>query len=636
MKNQDRNCQEQVSAFHQETENLTYKGDVRNRLYQLMEMSQDPFYDRYLAQMLQDLDSGRATPAQVEKEARRSYKQYQERMAQKIMAQVHRNRKHQPVSNGKNSVEFKIGALIFGFLGAAFILAAFVMLGFNFLDRIMVMTLTLFIALVMFLISRKKDSPAICIVSLIGCYISFWPIDEFETEFNFLIATVILFAINMVSIFLKSKKCQRIIDLVHVFLNMLFSAIFISAAWQEGLNPSYLIFYVATSFAFYSILSLKRDKEENNLLFAFDCIGSGICIFMLFLIGNMAAGALDQQAALFIRLLAEILILAVCGVVFLLWNKADGRKWVQIYYIAGTVLLMSLMASYPVERILSVLFLLFLGKVLAGQKQMQVLDCIVVTWTGLIGLWVSDYWYCWLFAGALLLSAFRIKSMHIYHEIIITLSILAIWWSQCEFYFSKMFGIDRGWLYPVSVGILLFLFLLFNHFPKLKNEHQKIYNITNVVFMLGYYLGVWLCDDYIFSSIMMVLGVITIILVFRKRYEMAVPRKDLIIAGFLIYFSVTGHYDKTVVISILLMATALFCVGAGFKMQDKKERVCGLILAFCVCVKLVLYDFREVEVLYRMTAFFVVGVIALVISYIYIQLEKSVKHKQALEEGRTL
>ncbi len=636
MNNQDINCQEKVSAFHKETEMPAYKDYVRNRLHQLMEMSQDPFYDQYLAQMLKDLDSGRATPAQVEKEAKRSYEQYQDRMTHKTMAQIHGRRKHKPASNGESSVEFKIGAWIFGFLGAAFILAAFVMLGFNFLDRITVMVLTLLIALGMFLISRKKDSPAIRIVSLIGCYISFWPIDEFETEFNFLIATVILFAINMVSIFLKNQSHQRTIDLVHVFLNMLFSAIFISSAWQEGLNPSYLVFYVATSFAFYSILSLKRSNEENNLLFAFDCIGNGICIFMLFLIGNMALEVSGLQAALFIRLLAEALILAVCGVVFLLWDKADGRKWVQIYCIAGTVLLMSLMAAYPLERILSAMFVLLLGKILAGQKQMQALDCIVVTWAGLMGVWISDYWYCWLFAGALLLSAFRIKSMHIYHEIVITLSILAIWWSQCEFYFNRTFGLDRGWLYPVSVGILLFLFLFFNHLPKLKNEHQKIYNITNVVFMLGYCLGVWLCDNYIFSSVIMALGVITIVLVFRERYEMAVSRKDLMIAGFLVYFSVTGHYEQSVIVSILLMMTALFCVGAGFKMRDKKERVCGLVLALFICVKLVLYDFREVEVLYRMIAFFVVGVIALVISYLYIQLEKSAEHKQALEEGRTL
>ena len=75
------------------------------------------------------------------------------------------------------------------------------------------------------------------------------------------------------------------------------------------------------------------------------------------------------------------------------------------------------------------------------------------------------------------------------------------------------------------------------------------------------------------------------------------------------------------------MAVALFCVGIGFKMQDKKERVCGLAVALFICIKLVLYDFREVEVLYRVIVFLVVGLIALIISYIYIQLEKSMENK---------
>lgn len=683
MNNQNINDRGQAQTLRQEAEMPDYKGYVRNRLHQLMEISQDPFYDQYLAQMMKDLDSGRATPAQVEREAKRSYDQYRERMAQKAMAEVHARRK-QTAPAEKSSVEFKVGAHVFGFLGAVFILVAFVIFGFNFLDEmaqglclygaalvlvllsellfgkripgfsyvltgigigglyaanivnylvlhtingIAAMALTLLIALGMLFIGRKKDSAAIRLVSLIGCYISFWPIDEFETEFNFLIAAAVLFIINAVSIFLKNQKHQLAIDLVHVFLNIFSSIIFISAAWREELNPAYLVFYVVTSFIFYSILCLKRSKEKNSLLFAFGCVGNGISIFMLFLIGNMAPGVSDLHVALYVHLLAEVLILAVCGVIFLLWDKADGRKWAQVYYIAAVVLLMSLMSAYPLERILSVLSVLLLGKILAGQKEMQVLDCIAVMWTGLMGLWLSDYWYCWLFAGALLLSAFRIMSMHIYHEIVITLSILAIWWSQCEFYLSRSFGFDNGWLYPVSAGILLLLFLLFNHLPKWKNEHQKAYNISNVVFMLGYYLGVWLCDDYIISSVMMILGVATIIVVFRKRYEMAVPRKDLLIAGFLAYFSVTGHYESPVIVSVLLMAVALFCVGIGFKMQDKKERVCGLTVALFICIKLVLYDFREVEVLYRVIVFLVVGLIALIISYIYIQLEKSMENK---------
>lgn len=74
--------------------------------------------------------------------------------------------------------------------------------------------------------------------------------------------------------------------------------------------------------------------------------------------------------------------------------------------------------------------------------------------------------------------------------------------------------------------------------------------------------------------------------------------------------------------SILLMVIALGCVGFGFRRRDKLERACGLTVAFFVCLKLALYDFREVELLYRMIVFMVVGVLLLGISLIYILLEK--------------
>lgn len=62
----------------------------------------------------------------------------------------------------------------------------------------------------------------------------------------------------------------------------------------------------------------------------------------------------------------------------------------------------------------------------------------------------------------------------------------------------------------------------------------------------------------------------------------------------------------------------------------RTERVSGLVLAVFVCLKLIFYDFREVEVMYRMLVFLVVGVIALMISYIYVKLEKKEKSERSM------
>ena len=59
------------------------------------------------------------------------------------------------------------------------------------------------------------------------------------------------------------------------------------------------------------------------------------------------------------------------------------------------------------------------------------------------------------------------------------------------------------------------------------------------------------------------------------------------------------------------------------------ERITGLVLAALVCLKLVLYDFREAELLYRMIVFLIVGVMALGISFLYMFLEKKMAQKKA-------
>lgn len=660
---------------------------VRNMLNRLMEESEDLDYDQYLAQMARDLDNGKASPWQVEREAQRSYQQYRQRMVQQEMARIHALRRQQLLTDtkSKRNMEFRVGVHIFGFLGGVFILAAFVIFGFNFLDGlaqglclygiafifvvlselllnrkfpafsrvitgigigglyvanfvnflvlhtingIAALIVTLFIAAGTFLLSKKKESTAMRIISLAGCYISFLPVEGFETEFAFLVSALLLLVINTFSIFICNQKHQTFIDSIHIFLNVLFTMILTGVAWAEELEPAYLVLFVLTAFIFCNILCFRRRNETENIVFTFGCIANGIYFFLLFMIGTVSPEMADLQMKLFVHLLTEVLIVAVCGIFFFLWNKEDGRKWAQVYYVAGVCFILSSNTEFPLEKIIVSLAVFFLIKIFADRKEMGVLDCIATAWIGIQGLWISDNWYCWLFSAALLLSTLKVKRIHIYHELVITFGILTVWWSQCNFYLQNKFDFDRGWFYPVSAGGLLLLFLLFNHLPWLKDKNQKPYNIINVIFMTIFYLGVWLCGSYIISSIMMMLGTVSIIIIFRERYKMKLPKKQLFLAGFLVYFSLTGHYESPVIVSILLMTTALLCVGGGFKLRDKTERICGLVLALFVCIKLVIYDFREAEIFYKMIVFLVVGAIALIISFLYIQLEKNIGNQE--------
>lgn len=714
-----------------QAELLEQKAKVRARLVQLKEVSRDPDYNRYLEQMMKDLESGRATPQQVEREAQRSYDKYRQRMAQieqrKRAAYVpvnpsvdriflegqnlpgiqdpaaERGTSYQgndglkPMMESagstegnakqqKKNIEYKVGVHVFSMIGAIFVLMAFAIFGFYFLNGfvqgmglyggalllvivsrvfirrqqegkfyykfwqvitgigigglyaanlinylalhtingLVAMFITLVIAAGTLLVSRKSKSPVIRMIGLGGCYICFLPVQGIKTDLEFLMISVMLLFINIGSIFAEKRKEQSAADLFHLALNLIFTLIFMRVAWREEIAVIYRIIYVITSFTFVNILCRKKCTLGNTALFCAGCAVNGIYIFLLFLLGNFALEMGQPEMALFIHLTAKTLVISICAVIFLLWPKDNGRRWVELYYGVCTVLLLGAFSEYTLEVVISLLTVFVFTKLLAGQKEVIALDCIVVFWVGIRGFFLTDTWYCWLIAAALVLSAFKIKHMYLYHEMVITISILLICQSQFFFYLNKEYGLDRGWLYPASAGTLLVLFLLFNHLPGLKNKNQQVYNRINLVFMLLYYLGVWFCQNYILSSVMMVLGAATIVIVFRKRYSMDVSGKYLILAGFLTYFTLTGHYGSPVIVSIFLMVISLFCVGAGFRFSDKKERICGLVMAAFVCLKLVVYDFREVEAVYRMVVFFAVGVIALLISFIYVKLEKRI------------
>ena len=648
--NQNINNLEKARMLRQEAVLLEEKERVKSGLVYLMNLSEDDYYSRYLEQMLKDLESGKATPAQVEKEAQRSYGRYRQKMSQistNGTAQTVRApvvvRKEKPRSESqnaedenkprKNTMEFKIGMHVFSVIGAIFLLASFMILSFNFFGRIEAMISTLIISVGGVFLSWKKDSTAIRIFGLLGCYICLFPLHGFESELDFLVLAGMLLIVNGISIFFQNQKNQTVINVVHILITVFCTSMLTSIAWSKDLSSVYLAFYVVTSFLFVNVLSLKRCMGKEESFFPVCCIVNVIFLILLFLTGNLGPGISKPEMALFMHLTVEALMLVVCLVTFLLWEKTDSKRWAQLYYAVAVLLLLGSFSQYPLEILLSGLLAFLPVKLAAGYKENIVLDCLVTAWIGLLCYRLADSWFCWVLAGALLLSIVRVKNMYIYHELVITISLLMTWGIRYRDFIRIRFALDTGWFYLVSAAVLLLLFLLFNHLPWLGKKEQRGYNICSVIIMTFYYLGVWFSHSYIFSSAMMVLGAVTILLVLRPKYGMEIRGKSLILAGFLVWFSLTGHYESPVIVSILLMVIALGCVGAGFRMRSRAERICGLTMAVFVCLKLVLYDFREVEVIYRVLVFFVVGIMALMISYIYVRLEKNMELQGAAADA---
>lgn len=673
-----------------EAEILEQKVNIRMRIEQLQKISIDPYYNQFLVQLLKDLNSGKATPRQVSVELEKSYVKYQQRISQlqqPLQATVP-IQETKPDAQKKKSVEFKIGAHVFSIIGAVFVLVAFIIFSFNFMsglaqgiclyvaaiilillselflhkkasaissvitgigfgglyaanianyfvletiNGIVAMIMTLLIAAVAIFIGRRKDSTIIRIISLIGCYACFLPIKGVATDLvGFMIVTMMLLIVNLVGAIFQNQRNRLAINITHLVMHCIFSLCFIGIAFQAQVLNEYIALYLISSFIFISILSLQQSRAGEKAMFPLCAVASALCIFSLFLVGNAGDRMTDfPELSLFVRLLSDILVAVVSIIMFVLWKKDDGRRWAFLYYAAFMALLSGSVSPYIPEVVISTLAVFVIVKVLESHKELIVLDCITLVWVALTGIVLADTdgWYGLLFLGALLISVFRLKRMHLFHEIVIMLSTVSIFLIFFDKYLVIWYPWLSGWQYPIIALLLLLIFLFFNHLPWLKMKPQRPFNITTLCIATVFYFMAYTCYDYLISTVMMVVGAIAILVTIRKRYGLGMPRKFLLLAGFLTYYSLTSHYKSPVIVSILLMIIALTCVGVGFKQKDKAERVCGLLMAIFVCIKLVFYDFREVEALFRIVVFLVVGIIALAISFIYILLEKNAERK---------
>lgn len=644
---------------------------TEQKLSELTRLSKEPYFSRYVAQMKKDLEEGVATPLQVEREADRSYAEYQRRMRDREAAKSELKTK---------SVEFKIGIHVFSLIGALFILAAFVTFGFYFLkgafqgiciyvaafalvlfselflrrkmqkfagvitgigigclyaanivnylvlhfvNGIIAVLLTLLIAAATIWLSRKRDSVVIRLIGLIGCYVCLYPIHGFETELSFFVLTIILFIVNVAGVLFPNRSRAAAILAVHAALNVIFTGALLIIAGLDHVQATYLAALLLSSFIFMEIMAfVNRKREKDNEIFTITCIGSGFLLFMMFLLETVTGEQL-------VGLIMAAVTAAVSMLFFLLWEKEDERKWAQVYFAAGLFLLIGAFSDHPVEQTITVGVIFLIARIGNRQKQLTALEAIAAVAVGLTGIGLSSSVYAYILAALLVLLSFRINKLHVFHEIVTTASVLMIWFLKCEWHRLYNWGMDGKWFYPVAVLLLMLLFLLFHHLPGLRDKKQEVYNIVSLCF-IGIFCLLPLFEGHLWIRIaIMAAGTLAAFLLLRKRYGLYWKGNTLLWAGFFSLYSITGNFGSPVVSSILIMAAAFFLVGIGFRHKEKMERITGLVLAALVCLKLVLYDFREVELLYRMIVFLIVGVMALGISFLYMFLEKKMAQKKA-------
>jgi len=313
------------------------------------------------------------------------------------------------------------------------------------------------------------------------------------------------------------------------------------------------------------------------------------------------------------------MVIAVAVIFFIMWAQ-EKQRWMQYYFIAAIIVTFNGFTDHALEAVISSIFIWLTTRFLCKkEKELWVLDSILVIMTMMQGLCYLDEWYVIPIMIAFLVSLFTITNWHIYHEIVVTvffmMLILINEWDFLDF-------IIGDWCAPLAVFTLLLLFLLINHLPMLKGKKQFVYNIVNLIFAGVISLFAFEIDSYWTNSVTMLIGVILIIIAFNKRYGLAIPKKFLVLAGYLTYMIMAAGFETPVIVSVLLMIVAIVCVAIGFACKDKVYRICGLLMAIIVSVKLIAYDFSELETMAKAILFLIVGVIALAISFLYIYLEK--------------
>ena len=181
--------------------------------------------------------------------------------------------------------------------------------------------------------------------------------------------------------------------------------------------------------------------------------------------------------------------------------------------------------------------------------------------------------------------------------------------------------IEIGW------ALLTVLLLAVGRFRDLPDFRYQSYALAAVAFWRALALeldpaGIFASTEQRIAAGVLVIGCLFVAQLFLpQRQEQRVPEPGArLLYSLLATGLATAFLYQEVSGSMLTVAWGIegaVLLGAGFPLRDRTLRLSGLAL-FLICIgKLFFYDPRELETLYRILSFFVLGVILVSVSWIY-------------------
>lgn len=635
--------------------------ELHQRIGQLITGSKDPEFTDYLNQLGSALWKGQIDDRTAAAELDKNINLYRLRMQKE-----------------KSRLEFTVGAGVLGVVGAIFLLIAFVIFAMNFMSGFMkglclygisavvlavselfvkkrqekfslgmtgagisslflttvinyayfsiinsiaAVILTVLAAGFAFWLSYKRDSGILRIIALLGSMACFFPVITYQNSLRFVIVAVLVLLFQAGAAVWPAEKEQNVTLLFQMAVLCLSVLLFSSRAASVNLDAVWISVFIILMTAVLNFIFCKTKMDSLSVaVYCVTGLMNGLCLCVnglegweigLFVFLPLAVAAAVGGLTLHHRIYRWIPYWELLFAMFVCYIKSE--QWFYTWWIYVCVAAVFISA-----------------KLLAGIRELRVSECIITLYTffylfGMPGKGEPEqYVKLTILALLFLVSTFCLRYWQVFHKVMITLALIVFALEVCP-------AVIR---LPVVTGLLVSGIFLFSLTEKWRDKGTRFYNIFNLCLLSLCYVRLAFINQFLIFLIMLCFGVTVLVICFDVKYALTAKNKYLWVGIFLTYMFVILKPGHRIVNSVLLVATAMFCVGAGFAGKQKAARIYGLTLAIVSALKMVLVDFQGTEVIFRMMAFLIVGILILIISYSYIRLEKQIIQKDDKEVWR--
>lgn len=674
--------------------NQVYHGDevIHQRIQQLIKESQDPDFTRCLNQLGNALWNGQINDETARAELEKNFAVYQQKLQVHLQAQTQEQMQAgyiypgqmqyiaKPVNPPKKNMEFAVGAGVLGVTGAVFLLIAFVIFAMNFMSGLVKGICLYVISLVVILISEllvkkrqekfalgmtgvgisglflstiinyvyfsifnsviafiliavitavafwfsyKKESGILRGIALLGSVICLFPMVTYAGVTEFLVTGAMIILIQSAAAFVPAKRKQEVIWVLQMTILAVSMIIFVVRGTVQEIGSDWISVFVVLMIALLHVL-FYRAKVYSGSVVTF-CVTYFVSIFCL-PIHRM------EEWKIYVFVLIPIAVLAA---MFTILIKHKICRWIPYWFLHYVVLYcffeLGRDGIYSWQGFVCVMGLFIISKLLSKAEELRWSECVVSMLVLLYQLGVTaehcgsetvKLWLVVILTAAFVTSAFLTCRWHIFYEIIITFSAVTCVFKLCM-------GIIR---LPLVAGILILGIFLFALKKGKSVNEVRAYNIFALSMLAICYIWLAFADNIFIYLILLLFGVTVLVFFFEEKYALTDKNKYLWMGIFLTYMFLILDIGNSVVKSILLAATAILCVGMGFGTKQKAARIYGLVLAIVTALKVAVFDFSGEGAMQRMLTFLIVGILILVISYIYIRLEKKMSQEEETEK----